>query len=92
MTDIVAVCVIYEVFIRPLTGKGVLYFFAVPLFLSGLTYSLMFLAKTHELYFVWRLLMFIILLFVTYWMALQEPLRDIRSGIMILRNQDSKVE
>ena len=88
IADIAVIVVIYEFFIKTLTNKGVLYFFAVPLFLSGLAFSLMYWVSTNNLDLEWRLLVFGALLLAAYWLALREPMGDIFSGAKIIRDRE----
>ena len=85
IVDFIVAYFVYEFFIKPLTGKGFIYFFFVPALLSGVTFFLMLIALENDLSSISRICIFILILITTYFLALREPLKDISRGMEVFR-------
>lgn len=83
--QVVVNIVIYEQYIKPKTGNGVLHFFAWPWFISGLALTLALLSDYYELAFIVKLVWFFILLLIIYYSIIRSVLQDIKVALRILK-------
>jgi O-antigen/teichoic acid export membrane protein len=80
IADLISAGIIYEIFIKPHTGKGVLFFFLAPMSISSIALMLMLLLEQYEASVFLRISAFLAVLILTYVLCLKCTIQDIRIG------------